>query len=73
MRRPEREIVVVTHSTVLFYMLQNFGVTAAPNVQGELHKWYENAEMRSVVVGDEGGCNGVQDPFHFPGGHHLHL
>jgi hypothetical protein len=34
-------------------MMTNFGHEAAPQVQGALHRWFENAELRSVVVADE--------------------
>jgi hypothetical protein len=68
MSRPETRIAVVTHSSFLFFMMKNFGhPNFATTVQGELHRWYENCEMRSVVLCDAGGRGGV-DPTWFPGG-----
>ncbi|PNW75247.1 hypothetical protein CHLRE_12g518950v5 [Chlamydomonas reinhardtii] len=72
--RPEREIAVVTHSSFLHFTLSCFGHGAATQVQGELHKWYENCEMRTVVLtddSDEGvaaASHGATDPWHFAGG-----
>ncbi len=39
-------------------------------MQGELHRWYENCEMRTIVLSDDAG-NGNVDPLWFPGGHQL--
>ena len=39
-------------------------------LQGELHRWYENCEMRTLVLADDAGI-GALDPFWFPGGHQL--
>lgn len=39
MGRSERELAVVGHSSMLFFMSSAFGHSAAPAVQGELHKW----------------------------------
>ena len=39
-------------------------------MQGELHRWYENCEMRSIVLSDDAGSGNV-DPLWFPGGHQL--
>ncbi len=39
-------------------------------LQGELHRWYENCEMRTIVLSDDAG-NGTVDPLWFPGGHQL--
>ncbi|KAI7841457.1 hypothetical protein COHA_004852 [Chlorella ohadii] len=38
MGRSERELAVVGHSSMLFFMSSAFGHAAAPTVQGELHK-----------------------------------
>lgn len=40
-------------------------------LQGELHRWYENCEMRTIVLSDDAG-SGALDPLWFPGGHQLH-
>lgn len=66
--RPEHSIAVVTHSTFLHFMLAAFGTHDSPVVQGELHRWYENCEMRTVVLADGGAAAAPQDPLHFPGG-----
>jgi hypothetical protein len=50
--RPEQSIAVVTHSSFLHHMLRNFGTDASVHVQGELHKWFHNCELRSIVVSD---------------------
>ena len=39
-------------------------------MQGELHRWYENCEMRTIVLSDDAG-SGALDPLWFPGGHQL--
>lgn len=36
-------------------------------VQGELHKWFENCELRTIVVADEQAMDKQRDPAHFPG------
>lgn len=71
MSRPEQHIAVVSHSSFFFFMLQAFGHGAAPRVQGELHKWYDNCELRTVVLSDEGGAHDHPDPLHFRGGKHV--
>ncbi|GBF94404.1 hypothetical protein Rsub_07218 [Raphidocelis subcapitata] len=67
MARPEQEIAVVTHSSFVHYLLTNYGHTASTHVQGDLHRWFENAELRSVVVADPGSTAHPPDPTHFPG------
>ncbi|KAG2499069.1 hypothetical protein HYH03_003252 [Edaphochlamys debaryana] len=71
--RPERSIAVVTHSSFLHFTLGTFAHQAAQPVQAELHKWYENCEMRSVVLSDDSeegaeAVGAVKDPWHFAGG-----
>ena len=39
-------------------------------MQGELHRWYENCEMRTIVLSDDSG-HGSLDPLWFPGGNQL--
>jgi len=65
--RPEREIAVVTHSSFVHYLLTNYGHSASTAVQGDLHRWFENAELRSVVVADRGSLARPADPTHFAG------
>lgn len=58
---------VVSHSSFLHFMMTNFGLQGSTLVQGELHKWFENCEMRSIVVADEQAMNKLPDSAHFPG------
>jgi broad specificity phosphatase PhoE len=39
LRRPERRLAVVSHSSFLFFLLQNYGHHASTTVQGELRRW----------------------------------
>eukprot|EP00877_Chromochloris_zofingiensis_P012637 jgi/Chrzof1/7627/Cz02g30220.t1 len=67
MSRPERNIAIVSHSSFLHFMLTNFGHHDSTMVQGELHKWFENCELRSVVLVDHGALQSRQDPYHYAG------
>lgn len=58
---------IVSHSSFLHFMMSNFAAEASPVVQGEVHRWFENCELRTVVVADEQAADKVQDPGHFPG------
>ncbi|KXZ41269.1 hypothetical protein GPECTOR_589g656 [Gonium pectorale] len=75
--RPERNIAVVSHSSFLHFTLSCFAHAAAPAVQAELHKWYDNCEMRSVILTDDSMDGAAAaaahgpDPWHFPGGAHV--
>jgi hypothetical protein len=50
-------------------MLTNYGSDASTAVAGELHRWFDNCEWRSIVVADELATDGDRshDPLHFPG------
>ena len=39
-------------------------------LQGELHRWFENCEMRSIMLADPSGGGGL-DPWWFQGGQQL--
>ena len=54
MSQPEREIAVVTHSAFLWFSLSTCFVGSDPSraVKGVYQKWFENGEMRAVVVTD---------------------
>lgn len=39
-------------------------------LQLELQRWYENCEMRTIVLSDDSGAGGL-DPLWFPGGNQL--
>eukprot|EP00878_Enallax_costatus_P009327 GHUV01009749.1.p1 GENE.GHUV01009749.1~~GHUV01009749.1.p1 ORF type:complete len:333 (+),score=54.98 GHUV01009749.1:140-1138(+) len=67
MARPETNIAVVSHSSFLHFMLTNFGHNASTTVSGELHRWFENCELHSIVVCDEKAQHKQPDPLHFPG------
>jgi len=64
----ETNVAVVTHSAFLWFTLAMFGGDAARPVRNKLQKWYENCEMRTLVLSDSGGA-GVVDETHFQGGH----
>ena len=99
--------IQVTHSSFLYFMMQNFGKGAAPLVQvgllhnrtpcfvasymglaietsasfassyqscglqKEMHRWYENCELRSLLLSNKAGPSGSVDPVWFPGGDQL--
>lgn len=44
----------MTHSSFLHFTMSCFGHAAPEAVQGELHRWYDNCEMRSLVLQDMG-------------------
>ena len=48
-------------------MMTNFGLEDSTVVQGELHRWFENCELRSILVADHGAMDRPADPFAFPG------
>ena len=59
MSLPQTNIAVVTHSAFLWFTLSLFGVENARPVRERLQRWYENCEMRSVVLGDGGSAQVV--------------
>lgn len=67
MKRPERRMAVVTHSSFLYHLMANFGHQASQPVKEELHKWYHNCEMRSIILSDPTGASSNADPYHFEG------
>lgn len=67
MQRPETNIAVVTHSAFLWFTLTCFGNEFSKPVRENLQRWYENCEMRTVVLSDGGGA-GVPDKLWFRGG-----
>ena len=60
---PETNIAVVTHSAFLWFTLSGFGVENARPVRERLQRWFENGEMRTVVLGDGGGSAGLVAAF----------
>jgi broad specificity phosphatase PhoE len=52
--QPENEIVVVTHSAFLWFTLSRFGGEQLRDVKDKYQKWFENGEMRSIVLTDNG-------------------
>lgn len=68
MARPETNIAVVTHSALLWFTLLGHGNECGKSVREKVQRWYENCEMRSLVLCDGGG-GGAPDVTWFPGGH----
>lgn len=67
----DTNIAVVTHSAFLWFTLLGFGVEFARPVRERLQRWYENCEMRSVILSD-GGAMALApgyDDSDFAGGH----
>lgn len=69
MARPEQHIAVVTHSSFLHFTMSCFGHDAATHVQDDLHRWYDNCEMRTVVL-QGADAPPRPDHWHFAGGAH---
>jgi len=72
MTLPDTNIAVVTHSAFLWFTLLGFGVEFVRPVRERLQRWYENCEMRSVVLSDGGAMAlplGRYEDSDFAGGH----
>ncbi|KAL2614254.1 hypothetical protein R1flu_025946 [Riccia fluitans] len=52
LKRKETEIAVVSHSSFLRHLMTIFGDDSSPKVKSELHKYFHNCEMRSIVLVD---------------------
>jgi len=52
MAQPEREVAVVTHSAFLWFTLLSFGGDSSRAVKSKYQRWFENGEMRAVVLSD---------------------
>ena len=59
MSLPQSNIAVVTHSAFLWFTLSGFGSENIRPVREKLQRWYENCEMRSVVLSDGGSVEVV--------------
>ena len=59
MSLPQTNIAVVTHSAFLWFTLSGFGSENIRPVREKLQRWYENCEMRSVVLSDGGSAEVV--------------
>ena len=68
MSRPESNVAVVSHSALLWFTLAGFGTECARPARESLQRWYENGEMRSVVLSDGGGAAPAPDMTWFRGG-----
>lgn len=66
MTQPEQNIAVVTHSAFLWFTLAMFGGGYSKGVRNKMQKWFENGEMRSMMLIDGGTLN-TTDPYHFDG------
>jgi len=56
MTLPQSNIAVVTHSAFLWFTLSGFGSENIRPVRERVQRWYENCEMRSVVLSDGGSA-----------------
>lgn len=66
MSQPESNIAVVSHSAFLWFMLAMFGGDYSKPVREKMQKWFENGEMRSMVLTDCGNVHhGVDPSFQF--------
>lgn len=66
MSQPEQNIAVVTHSAFLWFTLAMFGGDCSRGVRNKMQKWFENGEMRSMVLIDGGNLK-PEDEYHFDG------
>lgn len=66
--REETNVAVVTHSALLWFTLLGFSNDCARPVRDSIQRWYENCEMRSVVLSDGGAISPVPDVTWFKGG-----
>jgi len=69
--RPEGEIAVVSHSSFLHFTLSNAVQAAAVHsepVVAELTRWFENCELRTLVVADPGASAVHTRTTNFAGG-----
>ncbi|KAI8106655.1 hypothetical protein M9434_001309 [Picochlorum sp. BPE23] len=67
MSQPEQNIAIVSHSAFLWFTLAAFGGDYSKKVREKMQKWFENGEMRSLVLTDGGNLNPI-DPYGFEGG-----
>ncbi|KAL3698924.1 hypothetical protein R1sor_016946 [Riccia sorocarpa] len=69
LKRRETEIAVVSHSGFLRHLMSTFGDDCSSKVQSELHKYFQNCEMRSIVLVDKRAEEESKVPTKdFPGG-----
>jgi broad specificity phosphatase PhoE len=66
MSQPEKNIAVITHSAFLWFTLAMFGGDCSRGVRDKMQKWFENGEMRSMVLIDGADVNS-DDTYHFDG------
>ena len=52
MSQPEREIAIVTHSAFLWFTLSTFGGDCSRAVKSQYQRWFDNGEMRAVILTD---------------------
>lgn len=65
--RPESRIAVVSHCGFIFLTLSAFGHECAHSVQEEMHRGFDNCEMRSMIITDAAGGGRFNSSW-FPGG-----
>ncbi|KAK1405603.1 phosphoglycerate mutase-like protein 1 [Heracleum sosnowskyi] len=65
--RKEKEIAVITHSGVLVHTLREFGDDCHPSIKSEMGRFFDNCELRSVVIIDKGMIGSDPSTTNFPG------
>ncbi|XP_071732338.1 phosphoglycerate mutase-like protein [Rutidosis leptorrhynchoides] len=65
--REENEIAVVTHSGFLYHTLAAYGDDVHPTLQKEMHKHFNNCELRSMVIVDRSMIGSNASKTDFPG------
>ncbi|XP_017249413.2 phosphoglycerate mutase-like protein 1 isoform X2 [Daucus carota subsp. sativus] len=65
--RKEKEIAVVTHSGFLVHTLREFGDDCHPSIKSEMGTFFNNCELRSVVIVDKSMIGSDSSTTDFPG------
>eukprot|EP00850_Spirogloea_muscicola_P000676 SM000002S05756 [mRNA] locus=s2:2029874:2032373:+ [translate_table: standard] len=68
MKRNERNIAVVSHSSFLLHMLSLFGHDCEANIRRSIQQGYANCEMRSVILVNRSNVISPHHKLDFPGG-----
>ncbi|XP_063948646.1 phosphoglycerate mutase-like protein 1 isoform X1 [Daucus carota subsp. sativus] len=65
--RKEKEIAVVTHSGLLVHTLKEYGDDCHPSIKSEMGTFFNNCELRSVVIVDKSMICSDSSTTNFPG------
>lgn len=65
--RKETEIAVVTHSGFLVHTLSAYGNDCDPSVKSEMSRFFNNCELRSVVIVDKSNIGSDSSTTDYPG------